>query len=355
MLATVDHQSPATFGHAVRRVLTLLALLLFVAVALVVTVVWTVVLPFRLVLRVPFGRLDRVIGVAAAYLAAECGGLVMALVLSVRARLGRWDQDRVQRETYRLLGRLLRMLRSACERFAGLEVEPQGPADGEPARDSLPTGPLVIASRHGGPGGAFLLAEILINNYSRRPRVVLRATLRLDPLVDVLLSRVPTRFINPQPGDSGATAAMIGGLASGMGADDVLLIFPEGGSVTAHRRQRALARLRRRQSPEHVRRAEKLRHTLPPHPDGLFAALDAAPDAGVLFVAHTGLDHGGTVAEAWHAVPLTEPVRFTSWESPAEQIPADAEARLRWLERNWAEMDRWVGREQGADGATAVA
>jgi hypothetical protein len=48
-------------------------------------------------------------------------------------------------------------------------------------------------------------------------------------------------------------------------------------------------------------------------------------------------------------------VRFTSWESPAERIPADPEARLRWLERNWAEMDRWVGRAPGADGAAAVA
>jgi hypothetical protein len=38
---------------------------------------------------------------------------------------------------------------------------------------------------------------------------------------------------------------------------------------------------------------------------------------------------------------------------PAARIPADPEARLRWLQDNWAEMDAWIGRHQ-TDGPPAV-
>lgn len=344
MRGAADAWGRTVLGRVVRRTLTISALAVFVLVAVLVTLAWVLVLPFRLLPRVRFGRLDRVIAMAGTYLAAESVGLVLALVLWLRALAGRWGPERVQEETYRLLGALLRILRSASEKFAGLRVVSVGVEPGQPGRSELPSGPLIVASRHGGPGGAFLLAEILINRYERRPRIVLRAVLRLDPLLDVLLGRVPHRFIHPRPGDGGATAATVGDLATGMGPDDVLLIFPEGGNVSPERRRRALARLRRRQSAEHVRRAEQLRHTLPPHPDGLFQALDAAPEATMVFVAHTGLDHGSSVGEAWRAVPLPDPVRFTSWETPVAGVPREAEARLRWLEGNWAEMDRWVGR-----------
>ena len=43
-------------------------------------------------------------------------------------------------------------------------------------------------------------------------------------------------------------------------------------------------------------RAEQMTHVLAPRPGGLLAALDAAPEADVLLVAHTGLDHLVTVA-----------------------------------------------------------
>ena len=40
-----------------------------------------------------------------------------------------------------------------------------------------------------------------------------------------------------------------------------------------------------------ARRAEELTHVLAPRPGGFIAALDGAPDADVVLVAHTGLDH----------------------------------------------------------------
>ena len=43
-------------------------------------------------------------------------------------------------------------------------------------------------------------------------------------------------------------------------------------------------------------RAEAMTNVLAPRPGGVLAALDAAPDADVVLVAHTGLDHMLTVA-----------------------------------------------------------
>ena len=64
-----------------------------------------------------------------------------------------------------------------------------------------------MCGRHGGVGGAFLLAQILLCEQGRLPWVVLKKTLSWDPLIDALLSRIPHAFIDPQPGDAGATAA----------------------------------------------------------------------------------------------------------------------------------------------------
>jgi hypothetical protein len=38
-----------------------------------------------------------------------------------------------------------------------------------------------VLSRHAGPGDSFLLVHQLLSVYQRRPRVVMKATLQLDP------------------------------------------------------------------------------------------------------------------------------------------------------------------------------
>jgi 1-acyl-sn-glycerol-3-phosphate acyltransferase len=171
---------------------------------------------------------------------------------------------------------------------------------------------------------------------------VLKQTRSWDPLIDALLSRIPHAYISPRPGDQGATAARIGALAQGMAADDALLIFPEGGNFSPTRRMHAIRRLRRRGLAEAAERAEQLHNVLPPHPDGLLAAIDAAPEADIVFVAHTGLDHLQTASDLWRAVPLRVPVEFTWWAVPAAEVPRQAEARVGWLQHHWSRIDDWV-------------
>src|SRR4029450_11157921 len=96
----------------------------------------------------------------------------------------------------------------------------------------------------------------------------------------------------------------VGALATGLDDNDAFVIFPEGGNFTPRRRLRAISRLRDRGLGDLAERAENLRNLLPPKPGGPLAAIDAAPDAGVIFVAHTGLDRMLTVADVWRELPM---------------------------------------------------
>ncbi|MEY9928754.1 1-acyl-sn-glycerol-3-phosphate acyltransferase [Catenulispora sp. GP43] len=336
---------------------------------LLVLVVAVVVLPIALLcavftaltspLHLRVGRVRRVVAVAAVYSVTEIVGLARAAWQRVRFVLDR-DDVRDRRSRVRSLTASLSALRAAARRYGRLQVKLARPTTHDPDSAShgpgtltLPAGPLIVCGRHGGVGGAFLLAQILLADFGRLPRVVLKQTLAWDPLIDTLLSRIPHAFIDPQPGDQGATAARIGVLAEGMDADDALLIFPEGGNFTPRRRIRAIHRLRRRGLAKAASHAEQLRHVLPPHPDGLFSALDAAPDADVVFVAHTGLEHVQSAADMWRALPLRLPVVFTWWTVPAAEIPREEEARVRWLEENWSRIDGWVAASRGTGSLTA--
>ena len=98
-------------------------------------------------------------------------------------------------------------------------------------------------SRHAGPGDSFLLAHALINWYDREPRIVLKDSLQWDPAIDVLLNRLPNRFL--VPGGGAKAEDEIAALATGLDDNDALVIFPEGGNFTPKRWERGIERLRR--------------------------------------------------------------------------------------------------------------
>ena len=205
---------------------------------------------------------------------------------------------------------------------------------------------MLVLSRHAGPGDSFLLVHSLLSGYGRRPRIVLKDTLQLDPSIDILLHRLPSRFITPNPTAGAQVTAAIADLARGMSGDEALVIFPEGGNFTRRRRVRAIERLRMKGYEDEAEKAEAMTHLLAPRPGGTFAAVDAAPDADVVFVAHTGLEQLSSVLDIWRGIPMDSDVQACWWRVPAADVPDESEAQVDWLFAWWGRMDEWIS-EQG--------
>ena len=86
-------------------------------------------------------------------------------------------------------------------------------------------------------------------------------------------------------------------------------------------------------------------HVLAPRPGGFIAALDGAPDADVVLVAHTGLDHMLTVGDVWRELPMDKQIVMRWWQVPREEIPAGRDERIEWLFGWWERIDAWIEAE----------
>jgi len=248
---------------------------------------------------------------------------------------------------YRLAGWWLRRVMGSGRRTFHVRMERDG---GDDLRVSDGR-PLLVFSRHAGPGDSFLLVDAVLNMFGRAPRIVLKDMLQIDPCVDVLLGRVPTRFV-PSSGRAGDVVVdAIGELAAGMGAHDALVLFPEGGNFTERRRVRAIEHLDEIGRPELADRARTMRNLLPPKPTGALAAIESAPIADVAFVGHVGLDRLVTLRDLWRGIPMDSEVRTRVWIVRAEDVPTDSE-RETWLYDRWSVIDSWIDSHRDAEAPT---
>ncbi|HEY0168499.1 MAG TPA: 1-acyl-sn-glycerol-3-phosphate acyltransferase [Jatrophihabitans sp.] len=286
------------------------------------------------------GRLWRLAWLAWAYLTLNlvmvlgCFGLWLTHPLRSRrgaewlpahVALLRWCLDRLQVASHALVG------------FTVLTEQPL------PPRQAGSTAPFLVFARHAGPGDSFALVHLIASRLDRCPRVVLKAALQWDPGLDVLLNRLRCYFVPSRSGAGEDRVEPLSELAAGLGGDDALLLFPEGGNWTPHRHRRAVRRLWRSGRRRAAREAEANTHVLPPYPGGALACLQARPDAEVLVVAHTGLDTLTSPGLIWRALPLGErPMRISWWQQSAATIPADEAGQRDWLEAQWDRMQDWV-------------
>jgi len=239
---------------------------------------------------------------------------------------------------YDLVQGLMYVVFREAQRVLALRIETDGP---DPA--AHPGKPLIVACRHAGPGDSFTLIHALMHWYDREPRVVLKDTLSWDPAIDVVMNRIPARFV-PSGRRRGEDdlEAQIAGLAHDLDENDAFVIFPEGGNFTPYRWERAIARLHRLGLHQMARRASRMHNVLPPHPGGVLAALSAAPEADVVLVGHTGVDHLLTVADVWRELPMDKNIVMQWWLEPRSAVPDGEQERIEWLYGWWARIDRWI-------------
>lgn len=342
-------------------VVAAVALLSVTPISLLIALALTSLVPGRF-------RLPRVLWLVTVYLVWDAVLVVVLFLLWIASGFG-W---KLRTPTfvdlhYRVGALALRVLLMIFSRVLRLEMVAAGAAD--PATDPevrlansdsnvvsaraafvelFSSGsPLIVASRHGGPGDSFILIHTLFNGVHRRPRIVLKDTLQWDPAIDILLNRVPTRFITPtgfggKRGGGAGVEQRIGELAQGLGPDDALVIFPEGGQVSATRRRHRIDKLRRAGRLELAARAEELRHVMPPQPGGVHAALQATPDSDMILIGHTGLDQLLTLGDIWRELPMDKRIIMRAWRVPHHQIPTDREALAAWLFDWFEHIDAWI-------------
>ncbi len=302
-------------------------------------------------------RALRVVCFALVWFLGETAALTVCLCLWIVSGFGgRLDTEPYQSRHYGIMRWFLGVLYRAAQHTCGLRVE----VDGPPAAEGVEGRPLIVLSRHAGPGDSLLLVHHLLSACGRRPRVVMKASLQLDPSLDVMANRLPNAFVNRRRGatrHSTHSTAEIRRLAAGLDPRGALVIFPEGGNWTPLRWRRAVAQLRRRGHFDLAERAVAMPRLLAPRTGGAAAAIAACPSADVVFVAHTGLDRLVSARDVWRSLSADMVVRARWWHVPSAEVPRTAgrEAQTAWLYDWWERMHGWIAAETiAADGADAA-
>lgn len=255
---------------------------------------------------------------------AASAALWLARPLATDSQWVAWNAALQRRWVHTLLG--------ALRAVYGLTIT----VEGAPLTDP---GPLLVLARHTSLVDTLLPLRILDG---WRLRYVLKHELLWDPCLDVVGQRIPNAFVRRSSGDTDAEAAKIRELVTDLRAGEGAVLFPEGTRFTPAKRARVVAALDRRGDAEAAARARRLRHLLPPRRAGAEALLGACPRGGVLFVAHTGLEHAQRLASLTNGALIGKTIRVRVRHVPAEEVPRTGEALHEWLDAAWAELDDWI-------------
>jgi 1-acyl-sn-glycerol-3-phosphate acyltransferase len=329
--------------------------LVLAPLVLVICLGFIVLSPFLAVLALVFGLLARprtghmrslrLVGFALTWFVAEPLAVVALTGLWVASGFGgRLRTEPYQSRHYGVMRWFLDTLYGGAAKTYGLRVEVDEPdLTGEELIARL-TRPVIVLSRHAGPGDSLLLVHQLLSVYNRRPRVVMKAALQLDPSVDIVGNRLPNVWVKSRQAGEHLATEQIARLARTLDPLSALVIFPEGGNWTPGRWRRGIRRLEGLGRKDLAKRAAHMPNLLPPRPGGALAAIEACPEADVIFVAHAGLDNIISLGDIWARFPINQVIKARWWRVPRDAVPRTAshEAQLQWLYAWWERIDEWI-------------
>ncbi|HYZ93092.1 MAG TPA: 1-acyl-sn-glycerol-3-phosphate acyltransferase [Actinomycetota bacterium] len=281
-------------------------------------------------------RTTRLLAVLVVFLVCEVIGMTVGSLLWLFSGFGLGlGTQAFQNAHHRFIAWWLERLVGAAEKLLGLRIELEDVPAPKP-------GAVLVFPRHAGPGDSLLIARTLMSGYKRRPRIVMKATMQWAPTIDIIGNRLHACFIRPSDRDASRFIARIADLAKDMDEQEAVVLFPEGGNFTLRRRERAIAKLRESGREDYAARAEQMTHILAPRPGGALAAITAAPEADVVFVAHTGLEYLSDTPDLWRSVPLQQPIIGRYWRISPSEIPDGRDERIDWLYSWWSTIDAWI-------------
>ncbi|MEA2451519.1 MAG: hypothetical protein QOG04_229 [Actinomycetota bacterium] len=281
-------------------------------------------------------RTLRMVAFGTFYLVMEVMGLIVMVILWIRFGFGtQLGTEKAKDAHFHFMGLWLGLQYKAVKKLFGLRVNIE-------ERPTPQPGPVLVFCRHAGPGNSLLLIGTMMLAYKRKPRIVMLAKLQWDPLFDTMGNRLPNRFIKHDKKDADLYVNSIGELARGLGDQDAFVLFPEGKDFTQRLRLKAIDYLRDKGFDRHADRATSMLNVLPPRHRGPSVAITNAPDADVVFVAHSVLEEIGTFKELWRRIPLTDPIDAQYWRIPPSEVPDNEADLIEWLYGWWERIDEWI-------------
>ena len=282
------------------------------------------------------------------YALMEIIGLAALVVLWIASGFGlRMKSPSMRTAHFGLMRWWLRQINSAAIILFNIKIQIED-------KPTPRKGPVLVFSRHAGPGNSMLLVGTILIGFKRRPRIVMLAKLQWEPLYDIFLNRLPNRFIQHDPSRREIYVNAIGELANGLGDADAFVLFPEGKDFTPEVKKRAIEYLKGKGHRRSAERAEKMEHVLPPRHNGVMAALRSAPNADVVFVAHAVLEELGTFKQLWSRIPMTYPIVARYWRIAPSDVPQGKDELIEWLFTWWETIDQWIDEREKAIAAGKV-
>ncbi len=266
-----------------------------------------------------------------AYLAVETFGLVLFLPLWV---LGQGSEHRRLALHHWFARVWARWVFWSIVRLFEMRVEVEGD-------EAAAEGPVIVFCRHVSPVDNLLPLVFLEGRHGLWLRWVMNSWLVRDPCIDFVGHRLRSTFLTVGSREGSRQIAKVSALGDNLEAREGVLVFPEGALFTPIRLARAVRRMRRSGDEEEARLAEGLRHVLPPQMGGALALLERAPDADVVFCAHTGLEAGSYRSLLAGGI-FQQQVRIAFWRVPRTEVPADVDGRTTWLLAQWRRVDGWI-------------
>ena len=320
----------------VRR-LVLLPLVVLLCLALIVVSPILLLAAFVADLFLPGNwRTLRLVAFLEAYFVLEVVGLFAMLVLWIESGFGATIKtERMQNKHYGFMRWWLSLVNLTAKKLFRMKVVIED-------RPEPRAGPILVFCRHAGPGNSMLLIGTIMVGYKRHPRIVMLAKLQWEPLYDIMLNRLPNRFIKHDPKRRDLYTNAITDLATGLEDEDAFVLFPEGKDFTPRVRLRAIDYLKGKGHLAAAERAEKMRYVLPPRHGGVMAAMRGAPGADIVIVAHAVLEDVGTIKELWGRIPFPRPIVARYWRLPSSEVPKDEEALIEFLYGWWERIDSWI-------------
>lgn len=202
--------------------------------------------------------------------------------------------------------------------------------------------PILLFVRHASIVDVLLPAVFVSGPHDVLLRYVMKREVLFDPAIDIVGQRLENAFVSRGKGSAEREEQAIRSLASGLGAREGVIVFPEGTRFSEAKRADALSRIRDSGDRERLARAERLAHVLPPRSRGPLAVLDAARDADVIFLAHRGFEGAVGVTDLLRGALIGRAVELKTWRVRRADVPAEREACLAWLDAEWARVDAWI-------------